>query len=241
MVHRACRYYQPPADGNPIVAVFENPTWREVCFGRPVMGVAGSNLCVLFQLLRALWVKADGFIRGVPRECFYRCKCAIVDGSKSVYSCSKEKSDGKFQSDVAQNADLIRGVLSEEAIVVCFGKRASKAIDIVIQDSEIILKHRVDVCQLSTLGLQRISNTGGLLNSLKLPECMRGMIPLLIVAEYILAKLAQKEVGDFETFKKGFVKSGDGCYPLGFIPLWDDRVGKEFKKMQVNCVDCCWR
>lgn len=48
---RTYPYYQPPREGNKILIVLDNPTWKEICLGRPAVCETGDNLGILLWML----------------------------------------------------------------------------------------------------------------------------------------------------------------------------------------------
>ena len=48
---RTYPYYQPPREGNKILIVLDNPTWKEIGLGRPAVCETGDNLGILLWML----------------------------------------------------------------------------------------------------------------------------------------------------------------------------------------------
>ena len=213
---KTCAYYQAPVDGNPIVAVFENPTWREYALGRPVTGVAGANLCVIFRLLRLMHRTGKLNPAGIREIDLYKCRCAIVDASCKAYSRSTNRSADDFRKDVEANIENLQTLIGEGKIVVCFGERARQALDILRKREKCSPKVQINVCQLSNTALSKFAALEGLRKRLQLTEAMIGVVPMIIISEYIGARLQGENVGEFRSFYKGFRKEGDGDYPKVF-------------------------
>lgn len=211
---KTCACYQAPVDGNPIVAVFENPTWREYALGRPVTGVAGANLCVIFRLLRLMHRTGKLKIVGIREIDLYKCRCAIVDASHKAYSKSTNRSDDEFRASVEKNSKTLQALIGTDKIVICFGKRARQALDIL--GEKCCPKIQINVCQLSNTALSKFAVLEGLRKRLHLSEAMLGVVPMIIISEYISARLQGENVGEFCNFYKGFRKGGDGNYPRDF-------------------------
>ena len=232
---KTCAYYQAPVDGNPIVAVFENPTWREYALGRPVTGVAGANLSVIFRLLRLMHRTGKLNPAGIREIDLYKCRCAIVDASRKAYSRSTNRSADDFRKDVEANIENLQTLIGEGKIVVCFGERARQALDILRKREKCSPKVQINVCQLSNTALARFAVLDRLRRWLHLSEAMIGLVPLIIVTEYICARLHGEQIGEFCEFYKGFRKHGNGDYPDGFSV----RLSSEMNIFGGRCCKLC--
>lgn len=177
---KTCAYYQAPVDGNPIVAVFENPTWREYALGRPVTGVAGANLCVIFRLLRLMHRTGKSNLAGIREIDLYKCRCAIVDASRKAYLKSTNRSDCDFKKDVATHIETLQTLIGDDKIVICFGGRARRALDILRKSEKCSPKVQINVCQLSNTALARFAVLDRLRRWLHLSEAMIGLVPLIM-------------------------------------------------------------
>lgn len=230
---KTCAYYQAPVDGNPIVAVFENPTWREYALERPVTGVAGANLCVIFRLLRLMFRMGKLKCTGVHETDLYKCRCAIVDASRKEYSNSKDRSDHDFKEDVKNNAEMLVKVIGKDKIVVCFGGRASKALKILGRSCS--PRMQIDVCQLSNLAISKFAMLDLLRRRLHLSEAMIGFVPLIVIAEYICDRMLGGKFYTFREFYKDFRKGGNGDYPEKF----NARLKSVMNVFEMQCCKVC--
>lgn len=237
---KTCAYYQAPVDGNPIVAVFENPTWREYALERPVTGVAGANLCVIFRLLRLMHRNGKLNLSEIRENDLYKCRCAIVDVSRKAYSKSTNCSDDDFKKDVEAHIETLQTLIGEGKIVICFGGRARQALDILRKSENCSQKIQINVCQLSNTALTKFAVLDGLRRRLHLSEAMIGLVPLIVVTEYICARLQGEHMGEFREFYKGFRKHGNGDYPNGFhARLLSAMIGCESQCCKLCSNSCC--
>lgn len=206
---KATMCFQPPSEGNHITCVFENPTWREKICGYPVAGITGSNLCLLFHILRCMDSKFIEKFRGQ----LFRCRVCIVNGSQAVYDSSDERADGDYLKDVCNNSKLIKEALQindVERLVLCFGDRAELAVKKVMPACRF-----TKVYHLSGHALNGICQYDAMAKKYGLPEVMRGAMPLILIAEYIVNHYEADGFMEFSEFVKPFRSNGDGDFLKG--------------------------
>ncbi len=171
-------YYQPfQGDASrKITCIFENPTWLEELHHRPVAGVAGSRLCALFKVLRNMQCKLTTDF-GTH---MFRHKVCIVNGARRVYSTSTSITDATYRKYVEENRPELESALENSKMIICFGDRAEVALKEVCST-----KRYAKVYHLSDTGISRLCNLGELRIRYSLPESHRGLVILLIYAEYL--------------------------------------------------------
>ena len=218
-------YYQPPNNGSNVVCVFENPTWREEYYKCPAMGIVGSNLCVLFDILRNL----TGFKLA---ECGFKgflCRrnVCIVNAVREKYSSSNQFSSKDFDAALISNLDFIKKCVNGNKLVLCFGDRAEKAVEKAGLKSDEYVK----VFHLSGIALSQLGNLNGLLTKYKLQESDRGLCSLIIIAQYIANKCCNSNCKGFSELVKCFSENGSGAEWLYVYDV-------DWNNLRVQCSRC---
>lgn len=227
-------YYQPfMCDGKKITCVFENPTWLEELLQRPVAGIAGSRLCVLFKILRHMDCKLSSDFDSQ----LFRHRVCIVNGVREVYSTSANISDCKYRELVKANEGKLKEAVEDACLVVCFGNRAEIAM------REIGYRGKyVKVYHLSDKGLGKIILLDDILSAYNFPASFRGLARLIVVAEYLATWYdavisVDKELISFSEFTKPFRKCAQHSYLNMDIR---DRIMKHTINFEtiLNCAEC---
>lgn len=229
-------YYQPfMCDGKKITCVFENPTWLEELLQRPVAGIAGSRLCVLFKILRNMMCR----LRDDYSSQLYRHRVCIVNGARKVSSKSIKKDyRGLAEKNIATLKDAVLG----SSLVICFGKNAQKAFNVTCRSlkkdkAEAISDiQSVEVYHLCGTAYNRLSVLDGLMQKYNLSEHLRGMVGLIVIAEYLATwydmACCHKKMMPFSEFSAPFRKGGKGLYKGMF------KVHTINFKTMLSCTEC---
>lgn len=212
---KSTMYFQPPSNGNRITCVFENPTWREKLYGYPAAGITGSNLCLLFHILRCM----ESTLRKEFSEQLFRCKVCIVNGSQEVYDSSGDRRDRDYVKDVGNNSEIIKYALqSNDArrFVLCFGDRAELAVKSVMPKCKFI-----KVYHLSGRALKGICRYDVMVERYGIPDIMRSAMPLILIAEYIVTYYESDDFESFHEFVNPFRTNGNGVLQKDVIHVLD--------------------
>ena len=210
-------FYQPPVDGNSILAVFENPTWKEQLLNRPVMGETGIHLSLLLDILRNMRCEFSEHFRNQ----LYKYHIGIVNAIRfsgdlsNVKQCVLEKL-------IEENGEILAHAVNNSKLVLLFGENAQNAYIWYRKHSGINLlkQHQcvISVYHLSNRALAQIGNASAISKFLK-RKSLVGFIPLLpmesklaVIAEYIAYTYERQNncpfsFEDFQSFIKPFLNT----------------------------------
>ena len=229
MNEQTSSYYQPFQGnvGQKITCIFENPTWLEELYKRPVAGMAGSRLCVLFRILRNMECKLSNDFGSQ----LYRSKVCIVNGVRKV--SSKSFCQGEYNKLLDENIETLEAAVADAKLIICFGDNAERAFKRLGNNAAY-----AKVYHLCDTALNRLSVIRNLCHKYELPELFAGLVRLSVLAEY-LATWYEKTivVEDFAKFAKPFQKGGGGNYRSEF-----EMHKINFDELLNNCdcsLKCC--
>lgn len=198
---RYCPDCQRPTGDNKVVCVFEQPTWREYLLKRPVSGETGCNLEILFNLLKSV----DGCISEDIRNQFDRYKCCIVNARwiKTERGANTEC----FLQKLSDGDERIKYLLNA-SLIFCFGNEAAVAINALARTHKRLFSsiNIVSVYHLSQTAMMQLHNTDKIFEEYGLSKEWQPLMPLIIVAEYVLSRIEKRDVGEFCEFVEGFRK-----------------------------------
>lgn len=202
---RYCPDYQRPTGDNKVVCVFERPTWREYLLKRPVSGGTGCNLEILFNLLKSV----KGCISEDIRSQLDRYKCCIVN---AVWIKKERGANTECLLQELSDRDERIKYLLNASLIFCFGNEAAVAINALARTHERLFSNIniVSVYHLSQTAMMQLHNTEKILEEYGLSKEWQPLMPLIIVAEYVLSRIEKRDVGEFCEFVAGFRKEKKG-------------------------------
>ena len=215
-------FYQPSVDGNRVLAIFENPTWKEQMLNRPVMGETGIHLSLLFENLRNMECRLSRDFGNL----FSKYRIGIVNAIRfsGDLTCLKQSA---LDCLIDENHEIVDGAIRNSDIVFLFGEVAQKAYDYCVKGNSRLPNSVIGIYHLSRNALMQICNPNALGKFLERKSHV-GFVPQLpyetqiaVISEYIAYKYEDHEklnlsFKEFQSFIRPFLKTGDGKIPQDF-------------------------
>ena len=227
---KTCSFYQAPVEGNRILAVFENPTWKEQMLNRPAMGGTGVHLSILFNILRNMECQlAKDF-----GSQLFKYHVGIVNAIRFSGDLTNVKKE-IWHPLIAENSKVFAQAVNGCKLILLFGENAQRAYDFYHDEYKITTNFKrvsepncvIGVYHLSTRAIANICNATALNLFLERKHTV-GFIPqipkevqLAIIAEYIASKYEENKncelsCRQFQDFISPFLCSGNGKIPKEF-------------------------
>ncbi len=213
-------FYQPSVEGNRILAVFENPTWKEQMLNRPSMGETGIHLSMLFNILRNMECQ---FAKDFCNQLF-KYHVGIVNAIRFSGDLANV-TDSVRNWLIIENAERFATAMKNAELVLLFGENAQAGYTYfenhLGKEKDKHPKCVISIYHLSRRALAKISNATAVNKFLERKHAV-GFTPrlpnevqLAIIAEYIASKYEENnncELGfkQFQDFIRPFLRSGDG-------------------------------